>query len=281
MQFFYDRCVIMMDENGNEFPFDKHYFKILTQLDSDGYDWKSYTIEQLGFVGMFNSKDASYIIYDRKLLTKKQCLTLIKKIYLSKFNVFFLIERHGSYKINDLLSKDQCIKLLHDNFNSKDENIPDCQNLAFIDDDIASEDIYISKALEIYNYNKGILSANAFKMLEQNIDVFQRSLIINEQLKFEHFGIITALNMGDGTLSLRQRKNHMQNLEFKDYISNRSKALAHAFNAEKPFFQHVDTTVQFNSQQFLNLKYKVAIFPWKNVFGKYIQTLSNGKYDMS
>lgn len=275
MQFFIKKAQILLDYNAVCAPCTLAGFEQLTSFSGYGVDWRTYALESLGMVLMGIIENTMIILFDRKMLTKKQAICIIERIINSKVNHLFIIEKHGFYKIHDVDNNQDGIKLMRCLYNAKNEPEYTSQPLAYMDDDIAETDPIIQENLRIYKYFKGHLNLAALQAIEKNKIISNVSSILDENFKFIHFGITLALNMGDGHLINKMKGNELQSFEFKEYVRQRTIYLAPAFHAERPFFQHIDTILQYSPYQHAFLRYKIGIFPWKNVKGKFLQMVSN------
>lgn len=280
MQFFIRKAQIIMDYDARCAPCNPIGFEQLTSFSGYGVDWRTYALEALGMVLIGVIEKTMIVLFDRKMLTKKQALTTIERIFSSAATHFFIVEKHGLYKIHDISDKTQCVQLIRVLYNSKNESEYVSSPLAYMDDEIPDMDPVIGENLRIFNYYKGYLSLPAIQTIERNKAISNVSSILDENFKFIHFGITLALNMGDGHLSEKTKGNDIRNFEFKEYVRQRTRYLAHAFDAERPFFQHIDTTLTYSEHQSAFLRYKIGIFPWKNVKGKFLQMVSSN-YDLS
>lgn len=298
MQFFFNHGQFFIDQNLKIAKCDSHGFAFLTGFKEASTQWKNFAVEELGFIIVAIIDNTFVSIFNRQHINKKQVTYLLEQFKKSKRTHFFLIEHNTFvtntldllcqpvpscnqyYKIHDVDGLSNAVKTLTHLFNNKNEQSHDGKSVSFMDEEIVELDDYIKNGLEIYKIHKGYFNNQALKMIQSNLDLNERTLIFDENFKFLHFGKRIALHMGDGNLSDKYIKNDVRNLEFKEYVRERTKILANAFYADTPFFQHVDTLLDHSFTQ-LNLTYKIGIFPWRSPIGRIIQTVSNNRYELN
>lgn len=297
MQFFLNVGQVFIDQDLKQARCDESGFALLTGFRAGNAEWKNFAVEELGFMILSVVDHTLVAIFNRQHLNKKQACFLIEQFKRSKKNHFFLIEqnifykntinllstpmseKHTYYKIHDLEGLSEAVRTLTYLFNNKSDISHDGKTLSFTDEDIGETDPYIKSAVNIYNQFSGYFNNKALECIKKNNDLNERSLIFDENFTMLHFGSLIALNMGDATLASKYIRSDARNIEFKEYIRDRTRILASAFYMEKPFYQHVDSLLSHNNLN-LNLTYKIGILPWKSPIGRIIQTVSNNRYQL-